>query len=83
MVRLTTKILEQMLQDFLSVSDHFGILFLKWLNINCIPLSNYLFKVNNRNTRTRNVSIAHFEQVNAGWDNLKELCKDHPLDVEI
>ena len=32
MVRYTLKILQQMLQDFQSVSDHFGILCIKGLN---------------------------------------------------
>ena len=31
MVRHTWKILQQMLQDFLSVSDHFGLLYIKGL----------------------------------------------------
>ena len=40
------------------------------------PVGNYMFKGNNRNTRTRyeyftpccSVSIVNFEQVNAGWE---------------
>ena len=39
------------------------------------PAGNYMFKVNNRNTRTRckicfSVSIVDFEQVNDGWEEL-------------
>ena len=37
------------------------------------PVGNYMFKVNNRNARTRceicsSVSIVNFEQVNADWE---------------
>ena len=45
------------------------------------PAGNYMFKVNNRNSRTRceislklttcsSVSIVDFEQVNAGWEGV-------------
>ena len=47
-----------------------------------IPAGNYMFKVNNRNTRTRceiyftpcpSVSIVSFEQVNVGWDRFTNI----------
>ena len=39
-------------------------------SLNFPPAGNYMFKVNNRNTRTpfSSGSIANFEQVHAGWD---------------
>ena len=40
------------------------------LRKHCFPAGNYMFKVNNRNTRTNFtvlVFIVNFEQVNAGW----------------
>ena len=42
-----------------------------------IPAGIYLLKVNNRNSRTRcetcsNVSIANFEQINAGWEQTSD-----------
>ena len=43
MVNLTLKVLQQMLQDFQSVSDHFGTLRIKGLTVdlgNC--MGNYL-----------------------------------------
>ena len=41
MVRHTLKILQQMLQDFKSVSDHFGTLCIKGLILKLTPNSYY------------------------------------------
>ena len=51
MARHTLKILQQMLQDFKSVSDHFGTLCIKGLIDFSADI--YFFKANNRNTRKR------------------------------
>ena len=46
-----------------------------------------MFKVNNRNTKTRytpcfSVSIVNFEQVNAGWEQTNFSTKEVPVGLD-
>ena len=44
MFRRTLKILQQMLQDFETVSDHLGALCIKGLNIRLVVMLNIMFQ---------------------------------------